>query len=168
VDSIGANTAAGHAEAASHSQWSASIYLRALSCQALGGWLALGYAFCMRRIQIDGHQDQEPASECIVPKGLSAAFDLLQEKWALAILYVLTRGPNGFNVVGRGAGDVNSTTLAQRLVRLEQAGLVSKTVQSVMPPRTLYRLTEAGEAFRPVLQQMEAWGRQHLASKESG
>jgi DNA-binding HxlR family transcriptional regulator len=86
-----------------------------------------------------------------------AAIELLQEKWLLSIVYVLLRGPIGFNEMSRHAGDVNSTTLAQRLARLEQAGLVEKTVESIMPPRTKYELTEAGLALRPVIEAIERW-----------
>jgi len=43
---------------------------------------------------------------------------------------------------------------------------VTKTVQSVMPPRTLYTLTEAGCALRPVINAFEAWSKHHsLAEK---
>ena len=56
----------------------------------------------------------------------------------MSIVYVLLRGPNGFNEVSRSAGEVNASTLVQRLLRLEEAGLVRKTVQSTMPPRTSY------------------------------
>jgi DNA-binding HxlR family transcriptional regulator len=100
-------------------------------------------------------------SDCVVPDRLRAVFRLLQEKWAMFIVYVLMRGPTGFNEIARSAGDVNPTTLAQRLVRLEQNGLVKKTVQSVMPPRTIYELTQAGIALRPVLDAIEAWSRCH-------
>ena len=52
---------------------------------------------------------------------------------------------------------MNASTLAQRLSRLEKAGLVRKTVQSTMPPRTSYELTEAGAALRPVIDALSAW-----------
>ncbi len=98
---------------------------------------------------------------CVVPERLSAAFAVLQEKWALPIVYVLLQGPQGFNDIGRAAGAVNPATLTQRLARMEQVGLVKKTVQSVMPPRTLYELTEAGCALRPVINAFEAWVKRH-------
>jgi DNA-binding HxlR family transcriptional regulator len=98
---------------------------------------------------------------CVVPQRLSAAFAVLQEKWAMPIVYVLMQGPEGFNEIGRAAGSVNPATLTQRLARMEQVGLVKKTVQSQMPPRTLYELTEAGLALRPVLKAFETWSRKH-------
>jgi DNA-binding HxlR family transcriptional regulator len=101
---------------------------------------------------------------CGVPEKLHAAFGLLQEKWVLSIVYVLLRGPVGFNEVGRGAGSVNASTLAQRLARLEKAGLVKKTVQSTMPPRTSYELTAAGRDLRPVIDALVKWSGKHGAA----
>jgi DNA-binding HxlR family transcriptional regulator len=102
--------------------------------------------------------DENP---CGVPEQLNAAFALLQEKWVLSIVYVLMRGPIGFNDVGRGAGSINTATLAQRLSRLEQAGLVKKTVQSTMPPKTRYELTQAGRDLKPVVDALAGWSNKH-------
>src|SRR5438105_15859105 len=87
----------------------------------------------------------EPATQ-----RLANGMSLLQEKWVLGIVHALLRGPIGFNEMSRAAGRVNSATLAHRLVLLEQAGLVRKTIHSTMPPRTSYALTEAGCALQPV------------------
>lgn len=92
---------------------------------------------------------------------LTAGVGLLQEKWVLLIVRVLLSGPLGFNDMARNAGDVNSTTLAQRLSTLEKAGIVKKTVQSVMPPKTSYELTETGLALKPVIVAIEQWAAEH-------
>ena len=114
----------------------------------------------VRKSQPDAQED----NPCGVPEKLHAAFGLLQEKWVLSIVYVLMRGPVGFNEVGRGAGSVNASTLAQRLARLEKAGLVKKTVQSTMPPRTSYELTGAGRDLRPVIDALVKWSEKHGGS----
>jgi DNA-binding HxlR family transcriptional regulator len=112
----------------------------------------------MAKAKLDPGAAASPqAHSCCVPSRLASAFGLLQEKWALSIVYVLLRGPNGFNDVGRGAGAVNSATLVQRLSRLERAGLVRKTVRSTMPPRTTYELTESGRALEPVIDALAKW-----------
>ena len=99
---------------------------------------------------------------------LTAGVNLLQEKWVLLIVRVLMAGPQGFNDMARNAGDVNSTTLAQRLATLEKAGLVKKTVQSIMPPKTSYELTEVGRALEPVIEAIEAWSAKYgLACEEA-
>jgi DNA-binding HxlR family transcriptional regulator len=79
----------------------------------------------------------------------------------LLIVRVLLSGPQGFNDMARNTGDVNSTTLAQRLARLEKAGLVTKTVQSVMPPKTSYELTDAGRELKPTIDAIEKWAEKH-------
>ena len=92
---------------------------------------------------------------------LTAGVNLLQEKWVLLIVRVLLAGPVGFNDMARNAGDVNSTTLAQRLATLEKAGMIKKTVQSVMPPKTSYELTEVGLALKPVIESIEQWSEKY-------
>jgi DNA-binding HxlR family transcriptional regulator len=86
---------------------------------------------------------------------------LLQEKWVLMIVFSLLSGPTGFSALMR-RGNVNTTTLTQRLNLLEHHGILVKTVHSTMPPRTSYELTEAGRALRPVLEAIEAWSGKHL------
>lgn len=58
-------------------------------------------------------------------------------------------GPIGFNELTRRS-PVNPTTLAQRLDLLEEAGIVTRTVHSAIPPKTSYALTEKGLALRGV------------------
>jgi DNA-binding HxlR family transcriptional regulator len=122
---------------------------------------AVGIAILAIMEDMNPRQTPTEHDDCVVPERLSAAFAVLQEKWALPILYVLLQGPEGFNEIGRAAGAVNPATLTQRLARMEQVGLVKKTVQSVMPPRTLYELTDAGLALRPVIKAFEAWAQRH-------
>ncbi|RYG62693.1 transcriptional regulator [bacterium] len=79
--------------------------------------------------------DGEPG-ECPANARLQRAFMLLQEKWVLFLVHhLLTKGPSGFNEVGRGGG-VNTTTLSQRFALLEREGIVTRTVVSTFPPRT--------------------------------
>jgi len=96
-----------------------------------------------------------------------ASIELLQEKWSLHIIRALLDGPLGFNDLGRAVG-ANTTTLAQRLERLEDVGVLTRTVHSAMPPRTSYALTPSGLALEDVLHAIERWGRAHLpASADS-
>ena len=86
---------------------------------------------------------------------------LLQEKWVLMIVFSLMSGPLSFCDLMR-RGTINTTTLTQRLHLLEEAGLLTKTVHSAMPPRTSYQLTEAGLALQPVLNAIADWSSVHL------
>lgn len=90
------------------------------------------------------------------------SIELLQEKWVLHIIRVLLEGPKGFNELSRAVGGVNATTLTVRLERLEREGLLHKEVESTMPPRTRYQLTEGGVALQGVIEAIDRWARAHL------
>jgi DNA-binding HxlR family transcriptional regulator len=92
------------------------------------------------------------------------SIELLQEKWVLYIIRSLLEGPRGFNELARAVGGVNTTTLAARLERLEREGIVTKTIESTMPPRTRYRLTPGGLALQEVIEAIDRWARSHLRS----
>lgn len=54
-------------------------------------------------------------------------------------------------------------TLALRLKRLEEAGLVERRQYSEHPPRDEYHLTESGRDIAPVLIALRQWGERHAA-----
>src|SRR5579862_4417011 len=112
------------------------------------------------------HDTTEDSGSCGSPHLIRGVL-LLQEKWVLLIVHRLLHGPLGFCELNRKAKGVNTTTLSQRLDLLEQAGVVTKTVHSFMPPRTSYALTEAGRGLQPVLEAIEAWSDKYLSTAES-
>lgn len=95
------------------------------------------------------------------------SIEILQEKWVLHIIRALLSGPHGFNELGRAVGGANTTTLSQRLDNLEKLGLVSKTVESTMPPKTRYELTQAGSELQSIIDAIDDWARRNMrACKE--
>lgn len=94
------------------------------------------------------------------------AINVLQEKWTLHIIRNLLDGPKGFNELSRAVGGCNPATLAQRVEKLEQMGIISKTIHSTMPPRTSYTLTASGQALQEVIEAIDRWGKQYLPAPE--
>jgi DNA-binding HxlR family transcriptional regulator len=94
------------------------------------------------------------------------AINVLQEKWTLHIIRNLLDGPKGFNELSRAVGGCNPATLAQRVEKLDQLGIVSKTIHSTMPPRTSYALTESGQALHTVVEAIDSWSKQYLPETE--
>ncbi len=90
------------------------------------------------------------------------SIQLLQEKWVLHIVRALLAGPHGFNELARAVGGVNTTTLSHRLEHLERLGVVIKTVESTMPPRSRYELSASGTALQDVIEAIDAWARTHM------
>jgi len=91
-----------------------------------------------------------------------ASIDLLQEKWVLHIIRSLLGGPLGFNALSRDVGGVNTTTLSHRLEHLERLGIINKEIESTMPPKTRYELTDAGYELQSVIQSIDDWARRHI------
>jgi len=83
----------------------------------------------------------------------------------MMILFDLFDGPRSFNQLMR-KGSINTTTLAQRLHLLENAGILIKTVHSMMPPRTSYALTEAGHELRPIFSAIQEWAEKNLPTAD--
>ena len=106
--------------------------------------------------------EPKPESDCPPSKAWVRGVLLLQEKWVFFIVCGLMGGPLGFNELGRRARGVNTTTLSQRMELLEREGIVTKTICSTMPPRTLYELTEAGRGLQQVNEAIAQWSETYL------
>ena len=78
------------------------------------------------------------------------------------IVRALLESPHGFNELSRKIGDCNPTTLANRLEKLEDLGLVEKTICSVMPPKSSYSLTASGIALQDVMNAIHEWAQDHV------
>lgn len=108
--------------------------------------------------QLEEHETGEGEQAADLMRGVL----LLQEKWVLMIVFSLLGGPLSFCDLMR-RGTINTTTLTQRLHLLEEAGLLTKTIHSAMPPRTSYALTEGGLALKPILDAIAEWSSAYLA-----
>jgi DNA-binding HxlR family transcriptional regulator len=87
-----------------------------------------------------------------MPEGVRAMADLLERRFALSILWASAEGGAvRFNEFRQVLGPVPPRTLAQRLVELEQAGVLQRVVVDARPPRVEYRLTEAGRKLSVVV-----------------
>jgi DNA-binding HxlR family transcriptional regulator len=90
---------------------------------------------------------------------VARALDVIGERWSLLILRDLTRkGPLRFQELENGLPGVAPNTLSARLKTLEAQGVIAARLYEHHPPRYEYFLTEKGEAVRPVLKSLRAWG----------
>lgn len=89
------------------------------------------------------------------------AQQLLQGKWAILIMHELEDGPKRFGQLQRSI-DVTQATLSSQLKKMEQEGLVIRTVYPEVPPRVEYTLTQIGREFGPVLSSIEQWGNKYI------
>lgn len=86
-----------------------------------------------------------------VPEQVRRAAGLLEGRWTVSILWASSHGASRFNELRQSVGEIPPGTLAQRLVDLEEAGLIEREVVDARPPRVEYRLTPRGVELRAVL-----------------
>ncbi|MEO1702382.1 MAG: helix-turn-helix domain-containing protein [Pseudomonadota bacterium] len=95
---------------------------------------------------------------------LARTAPFLEGRWNLLILREFVRnGPRRFQDLQQALIGIPPTTLSDRLKTLENAGVISKEIYDMSPPRAHYKLTEAGEELRPIIRALRAWGERHTS-----
>ncbi|HEX5093659.1 MAG TPA: helix-turn-helix domain-containing protein [Burkholderiales bacterium] len=89
---------------------------------------------------------------------IAVAAEVLCERWVPLVLRELMYGSRRFNDLARGVPLMSRGLLATRLRQLERAGIV-RHAGAAPGKGGEYRLTPAGEALRPVVEQMGLWAR---------
>jgi DNA-binding HxlR family transcriptional regulator len=97
-------------------------------------------------------------SEC----PLACALDVIGDKWSLVIVRDLFFGKRRFSEFQSSDEGITTNILAERLARLERAGLVEKRLYQNRPPRYEYHLSESGRALKPILKTYVTWARTHI------
>jgi DNA-binding HxlR family transcriptional regulator len=96
-------------------------------------------------------------SRCPVTTTLS----VIGGKWKPIILYIIRTETKRFGQIKRLIPAITQKMLTQQLRELEDDGIIDRQVYAVVPPKVEYSLTEYGRSLVPILDAMEAWGRQH-------
>jgi DNA-binding HxlR family transcriptional regulator len=89
---------------------------------------------------------------------VETTLSVIAGRWKPFVFYHLRSRPRRFNELRRRMPKVTQRMLTQTLRELEAAGLVSRTVEAVVPPRVTYALTEQGRSLFPILDAMADWG----------
>lgn len=92
-----------------------------------------------------------------VPEEVRRAAGLLERRWTVSILWASYEGALRFNEFKQSVGEIPPRTLAQRLLELEQAGVLERLVTDARPPRVEYRLTPAGRKLQSVVDALSRW-----------
>jgi DNA-binding HxlR family transcriptional regulator len=92
-----------------------------------------------------------------VPEEVRRAAGLLERRWVVSILWASYEGAVRFNELKQAVGAIPPRTLVQRLVELEQAGMLERKVLDSRPPRVEYRLTDEGRRLKLVVDAVAAF-----------
>ena len=91
------------------------------------------------------------------PCSIAAALEVLGERWALLAVRELDSGVHTFARIAAYTG-ASRDMLADRLRKLEAAGIVERRLYREHPPRYEYHLTQAGQELFPVMLALREWG----------
>lgn len=96
---------------------------------------------------------------------IASALDLVGDKWSLVILRSMIMGATSYSDLARQPEKIATNILADRLDRMESAGLIATERARQGSIRGSYRLTARGAALLPVVQAIARWGEDHLPDR---
>jgi DNA-binding HxlR family transcriptional regulator len=93
---------------------------------------------------------------------LRQGLELVTDKWTALVMNALKGGTRRLSDLQREIEGVSQKMLIQTLRRMEEDGLVARTVYPVVPPRVEYTLTPLGETFLKPLASLCQWAIEHM------
>jgi len=98
-------------------------------------------------------------SDCPV----SSTLDILGDKWSLLIIRdIMFQGKNTYGDFAQSAEKIATNILADRLMLLDEAGIVEKKDHPESKAKFYYRLTEKGINLMPLLMEVILWGDKYM------
>ena len=94
-------------------------------------------------------------SEMICP--ITYVMNKIGGHWKTIILYYLMDGPKRYSELKKAIPAITEKMLAQHLKQLAADNLVTRKVEQLMPPITIYSLTPSAEELSPVLLALADW-----------
>src|SRR5687768_6482078 len=105
-------------------------------------------------MQVTVSSPSAPRSACPV----ACALDIVGDRWTLLLVRDLLLGKTRYGEFLASPEKIPTNILAERLKRLERAGIVRRTAYSERPPRFAYELTEAGRGLGRAVDALAVWG----------
>jgi DNA-binding HxlR family transcriptional regulator len=96
------------------------------------------------------------------PCAVACTLDLVGDKWSLLVVRDLLRGNATYKALQNSREGIPTNILADRLKKLEEAGLIGKSAYQQHPVRYAYGLTESGKELSDVLHALVRWGKKHI------
>ncbi len=100
---------------------------------------------------------------------VNLALEVIGDRWSLLIVRdLMFTGSRHYRELLQAEEGISSNILAERLGRLVDAGVLSKTDDPTHKQKAIYRLTAMGIDLLPVIAALGSWGRKYLpATKQS-
>ncbi len=93
---------------------------------------------------------------------IAISLDLFGDRWSLLIVRdILFGGPRGYRDFAAAGEGIATNILADRLARLEAAGIIRRAADPRDGRRRIYDLTKKGIALTPVIAEIVVWAAHH-------
>ena len=93
---------------------------------------------------------------------VSCTLDLLGDKWTLLLVRDLLLGKGTYTEFQQSPEGIPTNILAERLKRLQAAGIIEKLPYQDRPVRYRYKLTSKGRDLYPLISAMIDWGNRYV------
>jgi DNA-binding HxlR family transcriptional regulator len=96
--------------------------------------------------------------EILYKCSLKDVLDIIGGKWAMPIIYILSKGKLRFKELERSIDGINTRMLVKELKNLEANGIITRAVFATVPPTVEYELTAKGKKLLPSIHSLYQWG----------
>jgi len=104
--------------------------------------------------------DPTPLRRSICP--VANTLDRIGDKWSLLLVRDMLAGKSTYGQFLESPEGIPTNILADRLKRLEQFGIITRSVYQERPVRYAYALTTQGKQLRVVLRAIADWGLENI------
>lgn len=101
------------------------------------------------------------------PCPIASALDLVGDKWSLLVIRDMLHGKKTYGELVDSPERIPTNILADRLRRLEEAGIILRSAYQDRPVRYAYTLSEKGKELGEVLLAFVRWGKRHIPGTQT-
>lgn len=117
-------------------------------------------------MQVTAVKTAKPVTNSIPPRRsvcpVANTLDRMGDKWSMLLIRDMLAGKSTYGQFLESPEGIPTNILADRLKRLEQFGIVARSVYQERPVRHAYALTAAGKQLGPVLRALADWGLENI------
>jgi DNA-binding HxlR family transcriptional regulator len=92
---------------------------------------------------------------------LKDVLEIIGGKWAMPIIYILSKGKLRFKELERSVEGINTRMLVKELKNMEHNGIIKREVFATIPPTVEYTLTDKGQKLLPSIISLHNWGKEY-------
>lgn len=91
---------------------------------------------------------------------LKEVLEIIGGKWAMPIIYILSKGKLRFKEIEKSIEGINTRMLVKELKNMEANGIITREVFATVPPTVEYTLTPKGQKLLPSITSLHQWGQE--------